>query len=89
MSGDFEISPESLRAASRGVRRCAEDFAAGLRASLQGMGGPPLALAGADNVPAGALARQLDDLTHVEAGGGGPNLMAMLSGGGGGAARLG
>ncbi|KWW98676.1 hypothetical protein LI90_303 [Carbonactinospora thermoautotrophica] len=71
------------------MRRCAEDFAAGLRASLQGMGGPPLALAGADNVPAGALARQLDDLTHVEAGGGGPNLMAMLSGGGGGAARLG
>ncbi|WP_198532707.1 hypothetical protein, partial [Carbonactinospora thermoautotrophica] len=35
------------------------------------------------------LARRLDDLTHVETGGGGPNIMAMLSGGGGGAARRG
>ncbi|WP_067068768.1 CdiA C-terminal domain-containing protein [Carbonactinospora thermoautotrophica] len=64
----------------REPRRHLEDFAAGLRASLQGMGGPPLALAG--DAPAGALARRLDDLTHVEAGGGGPNLMAMLSGNG-------
>nr|WP_067071337.1 hypothetical protein [Carbonactinospora thermoautotrophica] len=73
----------------REPRRHLEDFAAGLRASLQGIGGPPLALAGAGDVPVGPLARRLDDLTHVEAGGGGPNLMAMLSGGGGGAARRG
>ncbi|WP_434581829.1 EndoU domain-containing protein [Carbonactinospora thermoautotrophica] len=71
----------------REPRRHLEDFADNLRASLQGMGGPPLALAGAGDVPAGPLARRLDDLTHVEGGGGGPNIMAMLSSGG--AARLG
>ncbi|KWX11004.1 hypothetical protein TR74_00295, partial [Carbonactinospora thermoautotrophica] len=43
----------------REPRRHLEDFADNLRASLQDLGGPPLALAGADNVPAGALARQL------------------------------
>ncbi|MCX9193441.1 hypothetical protein C3Y87_18975 [Carbonactinospora thermoautotrophica] len=68
----------------REPRKHLEDFADNLRASLQGMGGPPLALAG--DAPAGALSRQLDDLTHVETGGGGPNLMAMLSGKGGGGA---
>ncbi|KWX02996.1 hypothetical protein LI90_4045 [Carbonactinospora thermoautotrophica] len=69
----------------REPRKHLDDFATRLRASLQGMGGPPLALAGADNVPAGVLARQLDDLTHLQGGPGGPNLMAMLSGKGGGA----
>ncbi len=38
-------------------------------------------------MPAGPLARRLDDLTHVEAGGGGPNIMAMLSGNVGGGSR--
>ncbi|MCX9191956.1 hypothetical protein C3Y87_11115 [Carbonactinospora thermoautotrophica] len=64
----------------REPRRHLEDFADNLRASLQGMGGPPLALAGVGDVPAGPLARRLDDLTHVEGGPGGPNIMAMLSG---------
>ncbi|MCX9193685.1 hypothetical protein C3Y87_20330 [Carbonactinospora thermoautotrophica] len=43
MSDRFEISPESLRAASRGMRRCAEDFAAAverLRGRVLGAGSP-------------------------------------------------
>ncbi len=43
MSDQFQISPESLQAASRGMRRCAEDFAAAverLRGRVLGAGNP-------------------------------------------------